>query len=105
MLVPRHEQLETLEATVGIIDNIGVDLDVKIDYFIPDVIETVESRDMTNDPFVQFTYAAEGQKPQVQYMPLKENYLQKSPQDLANLITFAVERFTEEIDSTFYGAQ
>ena len=105
MLVPQHEKLEMLESAVGIIDNMSVDPDVQIDYYIPEVLMTVESRDATNDPFIQFTYEANGQRPQVQYMPLKDNYLQKTPQDLANFITFAVEQFTEEIDSTFYGAQ
>jgi len=105
MLVPRQEKLETLETAIEIIDSMSVDPDVQIDYYIPDVLMTVESRDMSNDPFVQFTYEANGQHAQVQYMPLKDNYLQKTPQDLANFITFAVEQFTEEIDSTFYGAQ
>jgi hypothetical protein len=38
-------------------------------------------------------------------MPLTHGYLDKSPQDLANLITFSLERFMEEIDSRQYGAQ
>ncbi len=105
MLVPRHEKIETLRAMIGLVDNITVDPDVKIDYYIPDVMTTVEARDMSNDPYIQFTYEANGQRPQVQYMPLKDNYLQKTPEDLADLVTFNVERFTEEIDSTFYGAQ
>lgn len=105
MLVPRHEKMEKLQAVVGIIDNASINPDVKIDYYIPDVLTTVERRNMSDDPYVQFTYEANGQSPQVQYMPLKDNYLQKTPQDLANLITFSIERFAEEIDSTFYGAQ
>ena len=105
MLVSRHEQLETLETFVGLIDNISVNPDVKIDYYIPDVLMTVDSRNMSSDPYVQFTYETNGNQPQVQYMPLKDNYLQKTPQDLANLVTFAIEQFTEEIDSTLYGAQ
>ena len=96
---------ETLEAVVGLIDNISVDPDLQVDYYIPEVLMTVENRNMSNDPYVQFTYGANGQQPQVQYMPIKDVYLQKTPQDLANLITFSIEQFTEEIDSTFYGAQ
>jgi len=96
---------ETLEAVVGLIDNISVDPDIKVDYYIPDVLMTVENRNISSDPYIQFTYEANDQQAQVQYMPLKENYLQKTPQDLANLITFSLAQFTEEIDSTFYGAQ
>ena len=96
---------ETLEAVVGLIDNISVNPDVTVDYYIPEVLMTVDNRNKSNDPYIQFTYEANGQHPQVQYMPLKDNYLQKTPQDLANLVTFSLEKFTEEIDSTFYGAQ
>ncbi|QSZ41105.1 hypothetical protein GJV85_02885 [Sulfurimonas aquatica] len=96
---------ETLEAVVGIIDNVGVNPDVQIDYYIPEVLMTVENRNVSDDPYIQFTYEANGQRPQVQYMPLKGPNLEKEPQDLANLITFSIAQFTEEIDSTFYGAQ
>lgn len=96
---------ETLETVVGLIDNISVNPDVTVDYYIPEVLMTVDNRHISNDPYIQFTYEANGQRPQVQYMPFKDNYLQKTPQDLANLVTFSLEKFTEEIDSTFYGAQ
>ena len=40
-----------------------------------------------------------------QNIPIKHNYLKKTPQDLANLITFYIEQFVEQIDSVEYGAQ
>ena len=105
MFVTQERALETMQAAVGIIDNIAVDPDVSIDYYIPGVLMTVENHKLSEEPYVQFTYAANGQKPQVQYKPLKKMYLDKTPEDLANLITFSLEQFIEEIDSTFYGAQ
>jgi hypothetical protein len=38
-------------------------------------------------------------------MPITHGYMQKTAEDLANLVTFSLERFMEEIDSRQYGAQ
>ncbi len=40
-----------------------------------------------------------------QNIPIKHNYLKKTPEDIANLVTFYIEKFIEEIDSVEYGAQ
>ena len=105
MLVAQKRNLET---AVGLIDNIAVDPDVEIDYFIPGVLVTadVDGSGEAGGPYVQFTYkTASGNDPHVQHMPLTHGYLEKEPQDLANLVTFSLERFMEEIDSRQYGAQ
>ena len=101
------EQKERLQATVGLIDNIAVDPDVSIDYFIPGVLvtENADGSGESGGPYVQFTYVSNGIDPHVQHMPLTHGYLDKTPQDLANLVTFSLERFMEEIDSRQYGAQ
>ena len=101
------EQKERLQAAVGLIDNISINPDIDVDYFIPGVLVT-DNADGSSDaggPYVQFTYAANGSDLHVQHMPLTHGYLDKSPQDLTNLVTFSLERFMEEIDSRQYGAQ
>ena len=104
MLVEQKEKLETL---VGLVDNIAVDPDVSIDYFIPGVLvtEDADGNGDTGGPYIKFAYASDGQDAHIQHMPLTRSYLEKTPQDLANLITFSLERFMEEIDSRQYGAQ
>ena len=103
MLVAQQEQLHTM---VGLVDNIAVNPDINIDYFIPGVLVTAESGNVdAGGPYVEFAYARDGLDPHVQHMPLTRSYLEKTPQDLANLITSSVERFMEEIDSRQYGAQ
>ncbi len=100
-------QKEKLEAVVKLVDKVGVNPDVTVDYFIPGVLVT-EGADGSGEaggPYVQFTYSANGTDPHVQHMPLTHGYLEKTPQDLANLVTFSLERFMEEIDSRQYGAQ
>ena len=100
------EEKEKLQKLVEIIDNIEVNPDVSIKYFIPGVLVTVDGGTIEAEgPYIQFTYAKDGIHPWVQRMPLKQNYLQKNPQDLANFITFTLERFIEEIDSVENGAQ
>ena len=101
-------QRERLQEAVGLIDNISVDPDVDIAYFIPGVRVTADSDGSgeAGGPYVQFTYStSSGTDPHVQHMPLTHGYLDKEPQDLANLVTFSLERFMEEIDSRQYGAQ
>lgn len=104
MLAAQKEKLETV---VGLIDKVGVNPDVVVDYFIPGVLVTdgADGSGEAGGPYVQFTYCANGSDPHVQHMPLTHGYLEKAPQDLANLITFSLERFMEEIDSRQYGAQ
>lgn len=100
------EQRERLHQAIGIIDNIGVNPDVKIDYFIPGVLVTdTDGNSETGGPYVQFAYTPDTTGAHIQHMPLKRSYLEKTPQDLANLVTFSLERFMEEIDSRQYGAQ
>ena len=96
------EQKERLQTAVGLINNISVHPDLSIEYFIPDVLVTKEDTDKST-PYIEFSYALDGIH--MQQMPLKREYLDKSPQDLANLVTFSVEQFMEEIDSRQYGAQ
>jgi len=101
------EQKEKLQTVVGLVDKLAVNADVDINYFIPGVLVTADADGNSNSggPYVQFAYALDGQDAHIQHMPLTRSYLEKTPQDLANLITFSLERFMEEIDSRQYGAQ
>lgn len=101
------EQKVKLQKVVEIVDKVGVNPDVNVDYFIPGVLVT-EGSDGSGEaggPYVKFTYILNGSDPHVQHMPLTHGYLEKTPEDLANLITFSLERFMEEIDSRQGGAQ
>ena len=96
-----------LQSVIGLVDKMAVDPDIDIDYFIPGVLVT-ENSDGTSDlggPYVQFTYSANDSTPHVQHLPFTRSYLEKTPEDLANVITSSLERFMEQIDSRQYGAQ
>lgn len=100
------EQKEKLQTLIALIDKISVDPDVSIDYFIPGILVTTDGgRGESGGPYIQFTYLRDGLDPHVQHMPLTASYLEKTAEDLADLFTFSLERFMEEIDSRQYGAQ
>ena len=99
------EQTGKLHTAVGLINNILVDPDVNVEYHIPGVLMTTSDDSHHRDPYIQFEYSSDGQDAHIQHMPLTRSYLEKTPEDLANLVTFSLERFMEEIDSRQYGAQ
>ena len=40
-----------------------------------------------------------------QKLPIKQRYLTKTAEDIANLVTFYIEQFIEQIDSVEHGSQ
>jgi hypothetical protein len=100
-------QKEKLQKVVEIINKVCVNPDIEVDYFIPGVLVTdgADGGGETGGSYVQFTYSVNESDSHVQHMPLTHGYLEKDVDDLANLITFSLERFMEEIDSRQYGAQ
>lgn len=101
----QQELVQKFEDVVDIIDGALTNPDIQISYCIPDVAMTTEDADVSGDPYIHLTYLSNGTHKMQQNIPIKANYLKKSPQDLANLITFFIEQFIEEIDSVEYGAQ
>lgn len=101
----QQELVEKLESVVDIVNNVLTNPDLEISYCIPDVAMTSESPNVSGDPYIHLTYMSNGTHKMEQNIPIKQNYLKKEPQDLANLVTFYIEQFVEEIDSVEYGAQ
>jgi len=88
---------EKLSQVIELVNNVLVNPDINLDYSIPE--------DSTEDPYVLLKYTLNGSHVQEQKIPIKQNYLKKTPEDLANLITFFIEQFTEQIESLENGAQ
>jgi len=95
---------EKLEKVVELVNNVMVNPDVEVDYCIPEVATTSDSCDISGDPYIHLKYIASGTHSMEQNIPLKRD-LEKGPEDLANLVTFKIEQFIEEIDSVEGGAQ
>lgn len=92
-----------LEAVMEHVNNTMVDPDLEIDYCIPEVATTTESCDVSGDPYILVKYHEDDYVERK--IRLRANYLEKTPEDIANLVTFSIEQFKEEVDSLHYGAQ
>ncbi len=101
------ELKEKLEKVVELVKNDMVDPDIQIEYCIPEVAVTEEACDTSkvNVPYILVKYVTEENDVHERIIKLRDYYLKKSPEDLANLITFFIEQFMEEIDSVEYGGE
>lgn len=86
---------EKLEAVVGLVENAMVHPDIDLEYHMPEA----------GDSYIHLKYVANGTHVMNQKLPLKQRYLSKTPEDIANLVTFYIEQFIEQIDSVEHGAQ
>jgi hypothetical protein len=96
---------EKLEDVVDLVHKTMTNPDIELTYHIPDVAMTAENAEITRDPYIHLKYVVNEDHVQEQNIPIKHVYLQKSAEDLSNLVTFYIEQFIEEIDSVEYGAQ
>lgn len=96
---------EKLEKVVELVNNNMVDPDIEIQYCIPEVATTSDKCDISGEPYIIVKYITEEQDVHERKIKLRKNYLEKTPEDLANLVTFYIEQFMEEIDSVEYGGE
>jgi len=88
---------EKLENVVKLVNNLMVDPDIDIEYYITDVPATSNSRDVANVPYILVKYAED--KYVERKIRLTDRYMAKSAEEIANLVTFSIEQFKEEVDS------
>jgi hypothetical protein len=91
------------EQLIELVDNVMVDPDIDIEYFIPDDQAVASSDIVISDPYVLVKYSEDSYTERK--ISLREEYIKNSAQNLANYITFHIEQFKEELDSLHYGAQ
>lgn len=94
---------EKFEVIVGLVDNHMADLDIDIDYCIPEVITTSDRCDVSGDPYILVKYCEDDRCERK--IRLSEKYIKMEAKDLANFVSFAIEQFKEEVESLKYGAQ
>lgn len=92
---------EKLESIVENLQNIMVDPDIDIEYCIPEVATTAPSCDIHGGPYILVKYSEN--KYIERKIVLNDNYLKKSAEEIANLVTFSVEQFKLQVDATQLG--
>ncbi len=103
--IEKQENNKKLEKVIELVHNAMANPDIELEYCIPEVATTSETCDVSGDPYIEMKYAAGGTHVMKQKLPLKQHYLNKTPEDISNLVTFYIEQFIEEIDSVENGAQ
>jgi len=93
----KTELKEKLEKVVDLVSNAMVDPDLEIEYSIPEVEVTSNSVDINKNPYILIEHTAN--KYVKKEIKLTEKYLKLTPQEIANLVTFSIEQFKEEIEA------
>ncbi len=94
---------EKLEAIVILVNNAMVDPDIDIEFCIPEIATTAETCDISGVPYILVTYAVSEYTKTTRKIRLTDKYLQNTPEEIANLVTFSIEQFKTEIDSVEIG--
>lgn len=92
---------EKLETIVELVNNLMVDPDIDVEYCIPEVATTSDSCSVSGDPYISVKYSEN--KYVERKIRLTEKYLEQSAEEIANLVTFSIEQFKEEIDGVQLG--
>ena len=92
---------EKLETIVELVNNLMVDPDIDIEYCMPEVATTSDTCNVTGCPYILVKYSEN--KYIERKIRLTDKYIQNSADEIANLVTFSIEQFKEEIDSVQMG--
>ena len=96
----KAELKEKLESIVELVDKLMVEPDVEVEYCIPDVVTTSDSSDVNADPYILVKYSEDTYVERK--IRLKDRYLRKTAEDVANLVLFSIEQFIAEIGAIRY---
>ncbi len=97
------ELKEQLEGVVALVSKVMADPDIDIEYCIPEVATTAETCDVSGDPYILVNYVVSINNVRTRKIRLGKTYLKKTPEEIANLVTFSIESFKGEIDSVEFG--
>ena len=93
----KTELKEKLEKVVELVSNAMVDPDLEIEYSIPEVEVTSNSVDINKNSYILVEHSSN--KYVKRKIKLTEKYLNQTPEEIANLVTFSIEQFKEEIEA------
>lgn len=103
MEMEEQELKQKLEKIVALVNNANADPDIDIEYCIPEVATTSDTCDVSGDPYIEVTYVVSEYTRPTRKIRLTNTYLQNTPEEIANLVTFSIENFKTEIDSVEMG--
>ncbi|RMA97644.1 hypothetical protein [Hydrogenothermus marinus] len=99
------ELKEKLQKVVELVKKDMANPDIDIEFCIPEVEMDSSSCNVNKEPYISVKYTIEEGDVHERKIKIRRKYTQMEPEDLANLITFYIEQFIEEIDSVEYGGE
>ena len=103
-IVMEKEKLkEKMEEIIGLVNNTMIDLDVEVEYCIPEVESTSETCDVSGNPHILLTYTVDEYNTRTRKVSLGNTALQSTPEDLAKHVVLAIAEFKDEMDDIKMG--
>lgn len=91
---------EKLETVIELVDSANVDLDINLEYCIPEVQTTSVNCELGTDPYIVVKYKDD--KYISRKIRLTDKYVDNTAEEIANLVIFFIEQFKEEMGSIRY---
>lgn len=91
---------ERMEEIEGLVNDAMVDLDVDVEYCMPD---TSETSDVSANPYILLTYTVDEYNTRTRKVSLGNTALQSTPEDLAKHVLLAIAEFKDEMDDIKMG--
>ncbi len=101
----KQENNKKLQKVVEHVHNAMANPDIELECCMPEAGEKPNPYGVSEDPYIHVKYASGGTHIMNQNVRIGPQYLSKTPEDIANLVTFHIKQFIEEIDATEYGVQ
>ena len=99
----KKEYKERMEEIIGLVNKTMIDVDVDVDYCIPEVETTSRACDISGNPHILLTYAEDTYTTYTKKVSLSKTALQSTPEDLTKHVILAIEEFKDEMDDIQMG--
>lgn len=103
LAMEKRELKSRMQEIVELVNNAIIDLDVDVDYCIPDLITGDGNYDISNNAHILLTYSEDAYTTRTRKVSLGKTALQSSPEDLTQHVLQSIENFKEEADDIRMG--
>jgi len=103
LALEKRELKSRMEEIVELVNDAMIDLEVEVDYCIPELVTDATSCDVSNKAHILLTYREDEYTTRTRKVSLGKTALQSSPADLTQHVLQAIENFKEEADDIRMG--
>jgi len=98
-----NEHIGRMKEIMQLVDHKIIDLDIDVDYCIPELGAVSEQCDISGSPHILLTYAEDEYSTRTRKVSLGTTALQSTQEDLTEHVVLAIEEFKDEIDDVRMG--